>query len=222
MNIIVIDAIFDSVSVLASGPYGVYSSYFSPNKRERGRQLQKFIEIATEVAGFSIEETDIVAVPEGPGGFTGLRLGFATAKAISFATGAKVLTVPTHTILDFSQKYYEGDVIVSLYAKRNSFYLQAFNTHQAITDVFDTDVLSFLETIDKSTPKLVVGLGLQYFKDIISENKQLKGFYFVEISQSAFSQYILDYVLQKREACKEVKDADGPLYVRKSDAERDL
>ena len=73
MNIVIIDSTFQAISVLASGEKGVYSSSFYPVGRSKDLVTQ--IDIATKQVGFNIAETDVVALPEGPGGFTGLRLG---------------------------------------------------------------------------------------------------------------------------------------------------
>lgn len=222
MNVVVIDAIFEAVSVLASGNSGVCSLHFYPRMRERGKQLQKFIKYATEEAGFLLSETEIVALPEGPGGFTGLRLGYAAAKAISLASGATVLAVPTLTLLDSSQKYYDGEVISAVYAKRDNFYLQAFKEHKAITSAYDENILTFLEKMNMNTPKRVIGFGLQYILTALKNTQYSHIFHFIETSQYAFPQYILEYVMERRNECKEVKDADGPFYIRKSDAEREI
>ncbi len=44
-------------------------------------------------------DVDLVAVTVGPGSFTGLRIGVATAKAFAYAVGAEVLGIDTHEAL---------------------------------------------------------------------------------------------------------------------------
>ena len=44
-------------------------------------------------------DVDLVAVTVGPGSFTGLRIGVATAKAFAYAVGAEVLGIDTHEVL---------------------------------------------------------------------------------------------------------------------------
>lgn len=46
-------------------------------------------------AGRSAGELGLVAVARGPGSYTGLRVGVVTAKALGWATGARVVGVPT-------------------------------------------------------------------------------------------------------------------------------
>ena len=217
MNIIVIDATFQAISVLASGEKGVYSSHFYPTGRSKDLVVQ--LNIATKQAGFNVAETDIVALPEGPGGFTGLRLGYASAKAISLASGASVLAIPTLTIFDFAFSFWNGALLAIIDAKRNCFYAQFFDKHVAITEIYDASIDVIISKIDKNKLCLVVGVGISQFFNAIKESTTWNNMIFVEFSQNAFPRYILDYVLNNRPMCKEVKDHEGPLYVRKSDAE---
>jgi len=219
MNIIVIDVAFACVSVLAHGRLGTFSSFFYPTTLQRGKDIQRFIEIATKEAGFLVSETEIVAVPEGPGGFTGLRLGYSVAKAISLACGATVLAVPTLTLLDFSQKLYDRTVLAVIDAKRESFYAQVFEGHKPISRVFDESVYNILTLLDSMFPALIVGIGASSFKEEANKLLLRHLYSFVEVPQHAMQHYLLDYVLNNRSLCKEVKDAEGPMYVRKSDAE---
>jgi len=224
MNILVIDAIFNAVSVLACGKNGVYSSSFYPSSMQRGRELQNLIQIATKEAGFAVHETEIVAVPEGPGGFTGLRLGYSVAKAVSLASGADVLAIPTLTILEASQHFYDGMIVSLIDAKRDCFFFQVFASHVPITEIYDASILQLIPCLEGKKEVLVVGIGLEKFKTTL-QSEAIASLVFprihmVEVSQSAFPKYILDYVLNNRHLCKVLKDCDGPLYVRKSDAER--
>ena len=223
MNILVVDAIFSAVSVLTSGEKGVYSSSFYPSSMQRGRELQSLIQIATKQAGFEVRETEIVAVPEGPGGFTGLRLGYSVAKAISLASGASMLAIPTLTILDSSQKLYDGTVISLIDAKRDCFFSQVFASHTPITEIYDAPIAQLLPYIEGKDDVLAVGIGLEKFKNSLQEarfaSESLSHIHIIEISPSAFPKYILEYVLNNRHLCKELKDYEGPLYIRKSDAE---
>jgi tRNA threonylcarbamoyladenosine biosynthesis protein TsaB len=55
--------------------------------RRHGESLAPAIRSATELAGVTVPELGLIAVDHGPGLFTGLRVGVATAKALASALG---------------------------------------------------------------------------------------------------------------------------------------
>jgi tRNA threonylcarbamoyladenosine biosynthesis protein TsaB len=59
------------------------------------RELMPAVARAMERAGVRFEDLDAVAVGIGPGGFTGLRIGVATARALAGAAGAELRPVPS-------------------------------------------------------------------------------------------------------------------------------
>ena len=52
-----------------------------------------------ESASLTYADLDAVAVSSGPGSYTGLRIGASTAKGIAYASGKKLIAVPTLSIL---------------------------------------------------------------------------------------------------------------------------
>jgi len=62
--------------------------------RHAGELLPRIVE-CLDRAGLGFRDVDIVAVGRGPGAFTGLRIGFATARALGQAHSIPVRTVPT-------------------------------------------------------------------------------------------------------------------------------
>lgn len=58
---------------------------------EHAQLLAARLTEVAEVLGWPIAEADLIAVVRGPGSFTGLRVGVATAKAIAWAAGARLV-----------------------------------------------------------------------------------------------------------------------------------
>lgn len=63
------------------------------------RELIPLVDWCLLQAGVALEEVDGFAVSLGPGSFTGLRIGLATAKALAQATGKGLAGVPTFEAL---------------------------------------------------------------------------------------------------------------------------
>ncbi|QDU45152.1 tRNA threonylcarbamoyladenosine biosynthesis protein TsaB [Symmachiella dynata] len=61
--------------------------------------------------GYHLRDCRAVAVSEGPGSFTGLRIGVTCAKTLAYATGAPVAAIPTltavaHNVVDDVQRLF--------------------------------------------------------------------------------------------------------------------
>ena len=57
--------------------------------------LIPFIENIINFAGYKLNEFDVIAVSIGPGSFTGLRIGLATAKGLSFSLAVPLVGINT-------------------------------------------------------------------------------------------------------------------------------
>ncbi len=70
-----------------------------PGDLRSAQSLAPAIQQSLEQIGWTPRNIELVAVTVGPGSFTGLRIGVATAKAFAYAVGAEVLGVDTHETL---------------------------------------------------------------------------------------------------------------------------
>ena len=78
--------------------------YFSTSINLRHSHSEKIFE-ATEwlfrISGIKPEDLDSIAVSEGPGSFTGLRIGFSAAKGIAYGANIPLVPVPTYEAFAF-------------------------------------------------------------------------------------------------------------------------
>ena len=93
--------------------------------RAHGRRLAPLIGQAFEHAGRDLSGLGLVAVANGPGSFTGLRIGMSTAKGLALATGAAFVGVPTLAALA-STASASGTVVAVLPSRRGEVYAGAY------------------------------------------------------------------------------------------------
>lgn len=65
------------------------------NQKTHSQSLMPMMEQMKQIMPFPLSEIDAVVTTAGPGSFTGLRIGAATAKGMGFALGVPVIPVPT-------------------------------------------------------------------------------------------------------------------------------
>ena len=82
--------------------------YFSSQINLKHAHSEMIFEIAQylfKLADIKPEELDCIAVSEGPGSFTGLRIGFSAAKGIAFGAKLPIIPVPTYEALAYQLSF---------------------------------------------------------------------------------------------------------------------
>lgn len=77
--------------------------------------------------GWKPGDVQLIALPIGPGSFTGLRVGVMTAKTLAFALGAEVLGLNTLAVVAENAPAEIGELEVVLDAQRKQLYAQRFS-----------------------------------------------------------------------------------------------
>jgi tRNA threonylcarbamoyladenosine biosynthesis protein TsaB len=94
--------------------------------RSHSTDLLDLIREALAEAGHSIRDVELFAVALGPGSFTGLRIGIATAKSLASTLERKVIGVPTLHAVALSAGLCER-VVALLPAGRGELFAQSFS-----------------------------------------------------------------------------------------------
>ena len=86
------------------------------------RELVPLIDWCLSRAGLTLAEVEGVAVALGPGSFTGLRIGLATAKALALVTGAPLVGVPSLEVAAAAVGAFSGLVCPALWSRPGEVY----------------------------------------------------------------------------------------------------
>jgi tRNA threonylcarbamoyladenosine biosynthesis protein TsaB len=176
-------------------------------------QLLPLARRALEAVGASFADVRRIGVGVGPGTFTGLRIGVATARALAQATGAEVAAVSTLQALAAAAAT-ERAVLAVLDARRGEAYAAAFRAGERLTApvaVAPQDLAALADP--RHAPWLAVGDGAVRFRDrlepaaeVPADASKLHGVSAVAVCRLA------------REARPVDRDALLPQYVRLPDA----
>src|SRR5699024_8745783 len=96
-----IDTATPQVGVAIGGHEGVLASFHSSRGRQHAETLVPAIDFIRRQARIELSEVGAVAVDVGPGLFTGMRLGVATAKALASALRVPMVPVPSLDLVAF-------------------------------------------------------------------------------------------------------------------------
>ena len=110
---------------------------FEPMARGQSERLVPMIQEVMAEAGQAYEDLDAIAVTRGPGGFTGVRIGLATARGLALASGRPVIGLTSFeavaAALDPAARR-GRPLAVLIDAKRREVYLQVFDADSAPLD----------------------------------------------------------------------------------------
>ena len=134
------------------------------------------IQAVLDTETVSAEVVDALAVSLGPGSFTGLRMGVATAKALAHATGLPLVGIPTPEALAWPlSPTADGVICVLQHARRTDVYLTAYRVAGPfqLLEIAPTTVTELSAAIEGlralGAPLVFVGDGAERHAVAISE-----------------------------------------------------
>lgn len=98
------------------------AEYTTNTKLTHSQTLLPMVDEIVKRTGTGLAELDAVAVSAGPGSFTGLRIGAATAKGLCLALDKPLIAVPTLEALKYNLPFFDGTVVPIMDARRNQVY----------------------------------------------------------------------------------------------------
>ncbi|MCR4404220.1 MAG: tRNA (adenosine(37)-N6)-threonylcarbamoyltransferase complex dimerization subunit type 1 TsaB [Candidatus Acetothermia bacterium] len=110
---------------LADGPAAIGELTF-PARMGQAERLLQAVDRLLELSRLQVEALELIAVSSGPGSFTGLRIGIATAKGLAQGLGIPLVGVPTPESYARRVKFCPGRVCVLIHDRRNLVYVAEF------------------------------------------------------------------------------------------------
>ena len=93
------------------------------------RTLMPMVEGMLRNSELTIQDMDAIAVAVGPGSFTGLRIGIAAVKGLSWAADKPCVAVSTLEAMATPLSHMEGLIICAMDARRQQVYNALFEAH---------------------------------------------------------------------------------------------
>lgn len=125
--------------------------------------------------GWSPRKIDEIYVSIGPGGFTGTRIGVTFAKTFAFATGARIVPVPTSRVLVENAPAEARHALIVVDARRGKVWTERFTRTDGPWQTAGEGQLTTLAEALARAPRPVwlVGEGTAYHADAIDPRDAL-------------------------------------------------
>ena len=227
MKILALDSSGLVASVAVVEDDNMLAEYTVNYKKTHSQTLLPMLDEIGKMIELDLSTVDAIAVAAGPGSFTGLRIGSATAKGLGLALDRPLISVPTVDGLAYNL-YGSRDMVCPLMdARRNQAYtgLYEFDS-EGMHTILEQSALGINEIIEKvnalGRSVVFLGDGIPVFRAYIQENCQVP-YTFAPAhlnKQRAAAVASLALVLAKGGKLENARD-HKPDYLRLSQAERE-
>ncbi len=134
-----------------------------------------------------LKDIHCLAIGLGPGSFTGLRVGITTAKMLAYASGMKIVGVPSLETIARGVSKWEGPIAVLLDARKGKVYAALYEKNEETFKVIDAPRLikieDFLKKIKK--PAYFTGGAVPIYREKLEQGLK-SHFHWEEPSQTLF------------------------------------
>ncbi len=140
-----------SVALAKGGKTIVYKE-IAEEGYSHAERLHVFIEEIIKEAGITFQDLSAVAVSQGPGSYTGLRIGVSAAKGLCFALDIPLIAVDTLQVLASQAAVSDGLIVPMLDARRMEVYSAIFNSNFDKIRAVEAEIItedSFLDFQEK-------------------------------------------------------------------------
>ena len=167
MKILALESSATACSVAICEDETLLAQSFQNSGLTHSRTLMPMAEDMLRSSGHSLDQVDVIAVAAGPGSFTGLRIGIATAKGLAWASEKPCAQCSTLESMAWQLAHVDDAVIVAVMdARRQQVYNALFRARDGRLERLCEDRAASLEQVERELEqlpgvKILVGDGAQ-------------------------------------------------------------
>ena len=204
----------------------ILGEYTLGHKKTHSEKLMPLIENLLNDLQINIQDIDLIGVSEGPGSYTGLRIGASIAKSMAFALNKKIAAVPT--MMSLAANVYSPDkkIVSVMDAKAKRIYagIYRWEGENIVTEKeqFPSTVDELIQIINDLGEQVILnGDGAENYKLYFEESISIKPIFVPKhfnylksssLSSIAYKMALNDQTVSASEFV--------PKYLRLSQAER--
>jgi len=145
----------------------VYLSYLDIRVTHSERLMEQ-IDYGLKQSGMSLDDIELIAISNGPGSFTGVRIGLATAKGICMAREIPLYPVNTLKLLAYNVYGSQLNILPFIDARMDEVYAALYDSNfNEIISPRSSDPAEFLEAVTGKT--IIIGDAVEKYDDAIKK-----------------------------------------------------
>ncbi|WP_195238473.1 tRNA (adenosine(37)-N6)-threonylcarbamoyltransferase complex dimerization subunit type 1 TsaB [Romboutsia sp. 1001285H_161024_C4] len=224
MKVLGIDTSSLATSIAVIEDDKLICEYIVNTKKTHSQKLMPMIENMLKMSDLNVNDIDLIAICEGPGSFTGLRISMATAKAISHVNNIPMVGVNSVELLAGNMDLCDKKICSILDAQRTQVYMGQYKYENGklveLKGVDVVEIYDLLEELSNSNEEwILVGEAVYKYEDKI---KEIENIHIPEPSHNVNKASSLCVIgMEKYKNNINVHDCYtiNPVYIRKSQAE---
>ena len=204
------------------------AEYTTNFKKTHSETLLPMLNEIVKMTGVDLKELSAIAISGGPGSFTGLRIGAASAKGLGLALDLPLIHVPTLDAMALNIYSSDALIVPIMDARRNQVYTGIYKNTGKLEVIRESmaisidELLDILRKIDKEEKIVFLGDGVPVFREYIDENFEIAhDFAPANLNRQRASNIAMLGMEMFKEGKTMVSDDMRPEYLRKSQAERE-
>ena len=227
MKILAIDSSGMTASAAIVSEEAVLAEYNTDFKKTHSQTLLPMIDAMTRILDLDLSSLDAVAVAKGPGSFTGLRIGSATAKGIALALDRPIAEISALEAMAYALYPAQTLIVPIMDARRSQVYTGIYKFRGEELECVSVDEAMAMEELiarlnDIGEELIFTGDGIPVFAEMIKEKLKVP-YKFAKAFQDRQRAAVLgilaiEYAKQGRLVSA---DEHVPVYLRMSQAERE-
>lgn len=227
MKILALDSSGIVASVAVVEDETLLAEYTVNYKKTHSQTLLPMLDEIARMTELNLETVDAIAVAAGPGSFTGLRIGSATAKGLGLALKKPLVAVPTVDALAYNLYDAQGLICPIMDARRNQVYtgIYKFEDHELVVEKsqWAAPIEELLEELNtRGEAVIFLGDGVPVFKQIIAEKLHVPySFAPAHLNKQRAGAVAALGSIYYKEGRTETAVEHNPEYLRVSQAERE-
>ncbi|ALC92550.1 hypothetical protein AM500_24390 [Bacillus sp. FJAT-18017] len=145
MKILAIDTSNYPLGVAVTDGDKVVAEYSTNLKKNHSIRIMPAIEFTLHEAGLKPADLDRIVVAEGPGSYTGVRIGVTVAKTMAWSLNIPLVGVSSLHVLAMNGRYFDGCIAPLFDARRGQAYTGLYKAKGGLVDAVVSDRLVLMD-----------------------------------------------------------------------------